>query len=106
MAIPGTAVPMKLVYKPFAIVLGLLSAQLSKKLFTFVWSKIDDYEAPTGTTKYTPMGKLVMAAAIQGVLFKLVRTGVDRGTAKGFEYLTGTWPGEKTTERADNNPLD
>ena len=37
---------MGLIYKPFGIVLGLLAGLLGKKLFDFVWTKIDDEEPP------------------------------------------------------------
>ena len=35
------------------------------------------------------------AAAVQGVTFKVTRAAVDRAGAKGFEHLTGAWPGDK-----------
>ena len=38
---------------------------------------------------------MIAAAAVQGVIFKVVRVIVDRYGAIGWRYLTGTWPGEK-----------
>jgi hypothetical protein len=32
---------------------------------------------------------------VQGVIFKVTRVVVDRYGARGWSYLTGTWPGEK-----------
>ena len=37
---------MKLIYKPFGIILGILGGLLGKRLFDFVWTKIDDEEPP------------------------------------------------------------
>lgn len=85
---------MKLIYKPFGIVIGILAGLLGKRVFNFVWTKIDDQDPPKATTKEADWTKILTAAAIQGVIFKLTRVIVDRNAAQGFEYLTGTWPGE------------
>lgn len=86
---------MKLIYKPFGIVLGLLAGLLGKKLFDVVWTKIDDQDPPKPTTQETSWAKLLSAAAVQGVIFKTVRVAVDRAGAKGYYNLTGVWPGER-----------
>ena len=86
---------MGLIYKPFGIVLGILAALLGKRVFNFAWTKIDDEDPPKATTQETTWAKLLSAAAVQGVIFKMVRVVVDRYGALGWQYLTGTWPGEK-----------
>lgn len=91
---------MKLIYKPFGIIFGILAGFLSKKVFEAVWGVFDNEEPPKATTKETSWGKVVGAAAMQGVVFKVVRAVVDRYGAKGFEFLTGAWPGPKTTEKS------
>ncbi len=91
---------MKLIYKPFGIVIGLLAGFLSKKLFSTVWGIFDDEEPPKPTTRDTSWAKVLGAAAVQGVTFKVVRAVVDRGGAKGFASLTGAWPGPKRTEKS------
>ena len=40
----------KLIYKPFGIILGILAGLLGKKLFNFAWTKIDDEDPPKATT--------------------------------------------------------
>jgi hypothetical protein len=89
---------MKLVYKPFGIIFGILAGILSKKIFNFVWTQFDDEEPPKATTKETSVPKVLGAAAVQGVVFKTTRAAVDRYGARGFEYLTGTWPGPRKPE--------
>ena len=89
---------MKLLYRPFGIIFGLLGGQLAKKVFNVIWSKIDDEEAPKPTIRDTSWPKVLIAAAVQGIVFQTVRAAVNRGGAKGFEYLTGVWPGEKTPD--------
>lgn len=86
--------PVKLIYKPFGIIMGLLSGLVAKRIFDFVWTKFDDEDPPKATTELVPLPKVFAAAAVQGIVFKTVRAGVDRAGARGFQHLTGTWPGE------------
>jgi len=86
---------MTAIYKPFGIIFGLLAGQVSKKIFDVIWARFDDEEAPKPTTHQANWPKILAAAALQGVVFKLVRAVVDREMASGFAYLTGSWPGEE-----------
>lgn len=86
---------MKLIYKPIGMLFGILAALAGKRLFNFVWTKIDDEDPPKATTEIAPLTKLVAAAALQGVIFKVTRVLVDRWGAKGYAHLTGVWPGER-----------
>ena len=90
-----------IIYKPIGIIAGILAGLFSKRLFTAVWAKIDEEDPPKANTELATWSKLLTAAALQGVIFKVVRTIVDRQTAKGFKGLTGFWPGEKAP---DQNP--
>jgi hypothetical protein len=87
------------VYKPIGLLLGILAGMVGRKVFDFVWSKFDEEKAPKPTTKNAPLPKILGAAAIQGLIFRVVKTGVDRAGARGFEHLTGVWPGEQYPER-------
>ena len=89
---------MRLLYRPFGIILGLAAGMLSKSVFNFIWSKIDDEEAPKATIEQVSWAKVLTAAAVQGIVFQTVRAAVNRGGAQGFQYLTGVWPGEKTPD--------
>jgi hypothetical protein len=88
----------KLIYKPIGIILGLSSGLVAKRLFNLVWEKLDDEDPPKATTELVPLRKVFAAAAIQGVVFKTVRVLVDRAGARGFQHLTGTWPGPKVPD--------
>ncbi len=91
---------MKFIYKPFGIIFGIIAGLLSKKVFEAIWGRFDDAEPPKPTTQEASMAKVVTAAALQGAVFKSVRAGVDRYGARGFEQLTGIWPGPKEQEKA------
>ena len=93
---------MKLLYKPLGIVLGLLAGAISRKLFDRIWSLIDRQEPPKATTRETTWSKVLAAAAVEGVTFKVTRAAVDRAGASGFAALTGAWPGEKRPEPEDD----
>jgi hypothetical protein len=86
---------MRLLYRPFGIVVGLVAGFLASKVFDRIWSKLDKEEAPKATQDETTWAKVLGAAAIQGVVFQTVRAAINRGGAEGFRYLTGVWPGEK-----------
>jgi Protein of unknown function (DUF4235) len=86
---------MGVIYKPIGLTLGILAGLVGKKLFELVWQKLDDQEPPKATTEETTWQRLIAVAAVQGVVFRVTRFAVDRYGAKGFQYLTGYWPGEK-----------
>jgi hypothetical protein len=86
---------MKLIYRPIGIILGILGGLLGKRIFNFAWQKIDDEDPPKGTTQQAGWPKILAAAALQGVIFKVVRVIIDREGARGWYFLTGAWPGEK-----------
>ena len=89
---------MGVIFKPIGIALGIAAALLGKRIFNFAWTKLDDEEPPKPTTEETSWRRLLAAAAVQGVIFRIVRVTVDRYGAIGWRWLTGTWPGEKRPE--------
>ena len=89
---------MKILYKPLGLIFGILAGILSQKLFNVVWGLFDKEEPPKPTTQEAALTKVLAAAAVQGVTFRVTRAAVDRAGARGFEYFTGFWPGEKRQE--------
>ena len=89
---------MTAIYKPFGIVFGILAGLLSKKLFDQLWGVVDKEEPPKPTTLEASWPRILSAAAVQGVVFKVTRALVDRNAAKGFYWLTGAWPGERAPD--------
>jgi hypothetical protein len=91
---------MKLFYKPFGLIAGLLAGFVASKIYEFIWARFDDQEPPEPKTKEAPLPKVLGAAALEGAVFRTVRAYVDRKGAHGFEYLTGTWPGDEKPDPA------
>ncbi|MGI8595144.1 MAG: DUF4235 domain-containing protein [Solirubrobacteraceae bacterium] len=91
---------MTILYKPIGIALGLAAASLGRLIFGKVWGLVADEEPPEPTTQETSWPKLLLVAAIQGVIFRMTRVAVDRWGAIGWHQLTGTWPGEKRPDPA------
>ena len=91
----------KIIYKPFGLLLGVLAAVLGRKLFDFIWEKVDDREPPEATTLEVSWRRVIAVAALEGAIFKMTRNVVDRGGAYSWHYLTGSWPGEKHPPDAD-----
>jgi Protein of unknown function (DUF4235) len=89
---------MKFLFIPIGVGAGLLAGATGKALFSQVWGLIDEEEPPDSKHKNVPWGKLLLAAALQGAIFRLTKEAVDRASRKGFYNLTGTWPGQEEPE--------
>jgi uncharacterized protein DUF4235 len=86
---------MKLIYKPIGLVLGLAAGAIGRLVFSKIWGMIEDAEPPEPTTERATWPKVLLAAAIQGLIFRIVKVAVERAGATGWRNLTGVWPGEK-----------
>jgi xanthosine utilization system XapX-like protein len=86
---------MKLLYKPFAIVFGLIGGLLAKRLFKLLWRLVDDEPPPKPDTAEAPLPKILGAAALESSTFAVTRAAVDRAGARTFQSLFGRWPGEE-----------
>ena len=85
----------KLAYRPIGLIGGILAGTLSGIVFKQIWKRIgdDDPEAPQATDRSRGWGEVLLAAALHGAIFAVVKAVVDRGGAAGFARLTGSWPG-------------
>lgn len=85
---------MKILYKPFGIIAGLIGAKIAGSIFKLLWARIDDEAPPRPTTAETSFPKVVGAAALEAATMAAVGAAVDRASARTFHHLTGIWPGE------------
>ena len=85
----------KLVYKPFGLVLGVLSGILAGAVFKQVWRRVSGKDdAPDAKESEYGWKEVLAAAAVQGAIFGLVKAAIDRSGARAFEKATGSWPGD------------
>jgi hypothetical protein len=85
----------KLLYAPFGILSGILGGLIASTIFKQIWKRVsDEPDPPKARQSDYGWKELLPAAALQGAIFTVVKTVVDRGGARGFQKLTGTWPGD------------
>jgi hypothetical protein len=88
----------KVMFIPVSLGGGLLAGVVSRKLFDQVWGLIDDDEPPEGKHRDIDWRKLLVAAAIQGAIFRAVKEASDHYSRRAFERTTGRWPGQEAPE--------
>jgi hypothetical protein len=85
----------KVLYTPISILLSVLGAMVAGTLFKQIWKRIANQdEAPKALESEYGWREVLPAAAVQGLVFGAVKAVIQRGGAKGFERLTGVWPGD------------
>lgn len=92
---------MKLLYKPFAIIAGLISKRLSQSVFKSIWARIDDEPPPLPGSGEGSTAVLVGAQALEGAVAFATAAAVNRSAARLFHHLIGVWP-EKRPEPEDD----
>ncbi|WP_412537985.1 DUF4235 domain-containing protein [Longispora sp. K20-0274] len=85
-----------LMYKPVGLVGGIAAGAVAGVAFKHVWRLVSGSDsAPDATDRRHGWVEVILAAAVQGAIFGVVKAAVDRAGARGFEKVAGTWPGEK-----------
>ncbi|MFI0242152.1 DUF4235 domain-containing protein [Streptomyces sp. NPDC016845] len=83
----------KIAYKPFGIGLGMAAGAVSGAVFGQIWKRLGhDDDAPDATDEERQWREILLAAALQGAIFAVVRATVVRGGARTTKKLTGVWP--------------
>ncbi|GAQ60307.1 DUF4235 domain-containing protein [Streptomyces scabiei] len=82
-----------LAYQPLGFVLGWAGGALASLAFRKTWKLIrHEDDAPDALDRDRGWGEVLFAAAVQGAIFAVVRSAVDRTGAKAIERSTGVWP--------------
>jgi hypothetical protein len=85
----------KLLYRPLSLLVSVLGGILAGAVFKKVWAAVSgEEEAPEATSPEYSTREVLVAAAVQGAIFGVVKAAVDRAGAKGIKKITGTDSGK------------
>ncbi|MFR9801200.1 DUF4235 domain-containing protein [Pseudonocardia sp. RS010] len=77
--------PLKLAYRPVGILSGLLGGLIASQVFNQVWKRVsDEPETPQPLSRDYGTKEVLIAATVQGAIFGLIKTAVDRYGMKAF----------------------
>jgi hypothetical protein len=81
---------MKLLYKPLNLIASALGGVLAGIVFRRSWKAISgETETPKATSTEHTIRKVLLAAAMEGAIFGVVKAAVDRGGAAAYHRATG-----------------
>jgi hypothetical protein len=79
----------KVLYKPVGMLVSVLGGVLAGAIFKQVWKvAFSEDDAPKATDTDRSWREVLLAAALQGAIFGLVKAAVDRGAAEGTRKVT------------------
>ena len=85
----------KLIYRPFGLVFSVLGGIVAGIAFKQIWKRVsNEEEAPKARESEYGLKEVLPAAILEGAIFGFVKAALDRGGARTFQKLTGTWPGD------------
>ena len=84
----------KAIYMPLQIGTSVAGGLLAGRIFTEIWQRISpsDQEPPDPKDLDRPGREAIAAAALQGLVFGLVRAAVSRAGARGYRAVTNESP--------------
>lgn len=86
----------KILYRPVGLLSSIMGGLLAGVIFKQVWRRAtpgEKSDAPKALETDYPLREILLAAAVQGAIFSVVKTLIDRQGARQFEKWTGEWPG-------------
>jgi hypothetical protein len=78
---------MKFLFMPISIGGGLLAGFMAKKVFDQVWGLFDEEEPPDSKHRDIDWPKLVIAAAVQGAIFRAMKEAARRANGRAKNGL-------------------
>ncbi|MFD8205939.1 DUF4235 domain-containing protein [Streptomyces sp. NPDC059695] len=82
-----------LAYRPVGLAFGIAGGILARAAFNRMWKWAGhDDGAPGAMDEERTWREILLAAALQGAVFAVVKAAVDRAGATSMRRLTGTWP--------------
>ncbi|AZG48598.1 DUF4235 domain-containing protein [Gordonia insulae] len=79
----------KTLYKPLSLVTSILGGVVAGAVFGQIWKRIaDEPTAPDPKDLRRSNTEVLAGAAVQGLIFGLVRAAIDRAGARGYKAVT------------------
>jgi predicted metal-dependent enzyme (double-stranded beta helix superfamily) len=86
---------MTLLYKPLSLLISVLGGILAGAAFKQLWKlTAGEDDAPDADDFDRTWREVLIAAAVQGAVFGLVKAATQRAGASGVRKMTGKWPGD------------
>jgi Protein of unknown function (DUF4235) len=86
----------KVLYRPIGLAGSIAGGLVAGVIFKQVWRRAapgDKSDPPKPLETEYAFKEILIASAVQGVIYSVVKTIIDRQGARLFERWTGEWPG-------------
>jgi hypothetical protein len=85
----------KIAYRPLGLAGSMLAGVAAGAVVKQIWKRVADADdAPAALESEYSLRTVLLGAALQGLVFAVIKAAVDRGGARLFERATGAWPGD------------
>lgn len=92
-----TSTSAKLLYRPVGLIGSIAAGALSGMVVKQIYKRAtpgDRADPPDPLESEYGLREILVAAAVQGLVFATVKALADRGGARLFQKWTGEWPGD------------
>ena len=86
----------RILYRPIGLASSLIGGLVAGLVFKQVWRLATpgkQSDPPKALETEYPFKQILLAAVLQGAIFSVVKTIIDRQGGRLFEKATGEWPG-------------
>ena len=87
----------KILYRPVGLVGSVVAGVVAGQVFKQTWKHAapgDQEDAPRALESEYSLNQVLLAAAVQGAIFAVVKAAMSRAGARVFQRWTGEWPGD------------
>ena len=87
----------EILYRPVGLLGSIVAGVIAGQVFKQTWKHAapgDQHDAPRALESEYTLRQVLVAAAVQGAIFAVVKAAMSRGGARVFQRWTGEWPGD------------